>query len=304
VDSEERQLSDRERTVLLLAAEGLTDKEIAKHLNLSQRTIGTYWERMRQKLGPFSRTQLVARFLRVEGDLENSSRSYRELFSSWDEGVLIFTVDGSIIFANQAIAALFGSTLEQVQGLRVQDLFSAKELQDLRSFVLTLPQAPGNLERHIKRVNGNLVWLQLRGGPVSGARGKNSSAVLMVRDIKRQKRVNHTLDTCERTLEFVTEHSTDLIARFDDQLQCVKVNRSLLQAVGLEADALVGKSLPDLEQCFTPVRAWIDALEKSIRTLDVQSFTSEWPTGPRSTSILVEPPAGLVPNYLLTITRA
>jgi PAS domain S-box-containing protein len=58
-------LSDRESEVLNLAAEGATDKEIARLLSISTATVGTYWARMRAKLGISGRTAIVARVLRA-----------------------------------------------------------------------------------------------------------------------------------------------------------------------------------------------------------------------------------------------
>lgn len=58
-------LSDRENEVLNLAAEGATDKETARLLKISTATVGTYWARMRAKLGVGGRTAIVARVLRA-----------------------------------------------------------------------------------------------------------------------------------------------------------------------------------------------------------------------------------------------
>jgi PAS domain S-box-containing protein len=59
-------LSDRENEVLNLAAEGATDKEIARLLSISTATVGTYWARMRAKLGLGGRTAIVAKVLRTQ----------------------------------------------------------------------------------------------------------------------------------------------------------------------------------------------------------------------------------------------
>ena len=50
----------REQQILELAAEGLTDKEIARELGISVDTVDTYWRRIRHRLGTSSRTAAVA----------------------------------------------------------------------------------------------------------------------------------------------------------------------------------------------------------------------------------------------------
>ncbi|HZH98126.1 MAG TPA: helix-turn-helix transcriptional regulator, partial [Fimbriimonadaceae bacterium] len=53
-------LSDQESAVLRHAAVGLTDREIAQKMSVSEKTIDTYWSRIRQKLNARNRTHAVA----------------------------------------------------------------------------------------------------------------------------------------------------------------------------------------------------------------------------------------------------
>lgn len=57
-------LSERERQVLELTARGFTSAEIGEQLSLSPRTVETYRERIREKLGLEHRSQLVEYALR------------------------------------------------------------------------------------------------------------------------------------------------------------------------------------------------------------------------------------------------
>ncbi|MDR3691532.1 MAG: LuxR C-terminal-related transcriptional regulator [Fimbriimonas sp.] len=52
----------REEQVLVLAAGGLTDKEIAIKLGISPDTVGTYWRRILAKYQAASRTEVVAKY--------------------------------------------------------------------------------------------------------------------------------------------------------------------------------------------------------------------------------------------------
>lgn len=49
----------RERQVIMLACEGLTDREMAARLCISQGTVGTYWRRILQNFGAKTRSQAV-----------------------------------------------------------------------------------------------------------------------------------------------------------------------------------------------------------------------------------------------------
>lgn len=54
----------------MLASEGLTDKEIAAKLRLSPETVGTYWRRILSKYAAASRTEVVAKVVRLQAEAE------------------------------------------------------------------------------------------------------------------------------------------------------------------------------------------------------------------------------------------
>jgi hypothetical protein len=54
----------------MLASEGLTDKEIAARLKLSPETVGTYWRRILSKYAAASRTEVVAKVVRLQAEAE------------------------------------------------------------------------------------------------------------------------------------------------------------------------------------------------------------------------------------------
>ena len=65
-------LSDRERAVLDLAVKGHKDRSISDKLGIAKGTVGTYWNRIRRKLGPMTRAEIAAVIGRAEGRESNS----------------------------------------------------------------------------------------------------------------------------------------------------------------------------------------------------------------------------------------
>jgi ATP/maltotriose-dependent transcriptional regulator MalT len=63
--STEVRLSEREREVLALVANGLSDREIAEQLILSEHTVHRHVANIRHKLGRGSRTAAVAEATRL-----------------------------------------------------------------------------------------------------------------------------------------------------------------------------------------------------------------------------------------------
>lgn len=107
-------LSEREREVLALAGEGLTDKEIALRLDIGQKTVRTYWDRMRSKLGAASRTEVLAKAVQTAMDAVTESeqrlRKFVEnmpvLFNAFDE-------EQNVILVNEECERVTGYSAEQ-----------------------------------------------------------------------------------------------------------------------------------------------------------------------------------------------
>jgi DNA-binding CsgD family transcriptional regulator len=64
-------LSERERAVLDLAVRGYKDRAISAKLGIAKGTVGTYWNRIRRKVGPLTRAEIAAVIGRTEGRGEN-----------------------------------------------------------------------------------------------------------------------------------------------------------------------------------------------------------------------------------------
>jgi PAS domain S-box-containing protein len=154
-------LSPREEQLLKYAAEGLTDTAIALKLGISQATVGTYWGRVRIKIGPFSRTELVAHRMRYENEAAvNSLReenkalveklkqdqalgggaSFRDLLENAPDAMIVISSQGVIDYANRAALELFGYTGEELLGkdllLLVPPRFRSQHAQHRADYIL------------------------------------------------------------------------------------------------------------------------------------------------------------------------
>jgi DNA-binding CsgD family transcriptional regulator len=61
----EGQITTREGQILQLVAEGMTDKEVARNLGISKKTVGTHLGRLFTRHGFHSRTQAVVGWLAI-----------------------------------------------------------------------------------------------------------------------------------------------------------------------------------------------------------------------------------------------
>lgn len=141
-------LSPRELQLLSLAAQGLTDNAISHRLGISLATVGTYWGRIRIKLGPLNRTELVANWLKdqaavtvdqlksdnegllsqldehtkTEEMLKTSLDLFRGLFETAPDAILLVNQQGRIELANVQAEEMFGYGSGELLGKPVDDL--------------------------------------------------------------------------------------------------------------------------------------------------------------------------------------
>jgi len=109
-------LSPREQQLIGMAGEGLTDTAIANRLGISEATVNTYWGRIRVKLGPHNRTELVAIALREEyerriDEMKSESADspdYGAILRAAPDALLLVTDNGTIQDANEAASEMFG----------------------------------------------------------------------------------------------------------------------------------------------------------------------------------------------------
>jgi DNA-binding CsgD family transcriptional regulator len=105
----------REEQLILLAAEGLTDREIAERLGLSQQTVGTYWQRLMKRLGASTRTQVVAMAMAAAAgrsrqtlvELRGKVDLLKSTMDLLDTGILVEDAEGEILLVNKALTEMF-----------------------------------------------------------------------------------------------------------------------------------------------------------------------------------------------------
>lgn len=136
------ELSEREQQLIELAAEGLTDTAIAHRLGISEPTVKSYWGRVRIKLGPRNRTELVAHALREESEqivtelnseIERLKSAlfeagsdpldlHRSMLEAAPDAVFAVGDDGRIVWLNVEAERMFGYRFDELVGRSVDTL--------------------------------------------------------------------------------------------------------------------------------------------------------------------------------------
>ncbi|MEZ0325021.1 MAG: response regulator transcription factor [Fimbriimonas sp.] len=136
----------REEQVLVLAAGGLTDKEIALRLGISPDTVGTYWRRVLAKYQAASRTEVVAKYMEDRAKVSMESLRYVNecltlfnehmlehggtatladaILASVCDWILVFDAERRVVFSNRPLPA--GSVISDF--ISSDDGFAALDL--------------------------------------------------------------------------------------------------------------------------------------------------------------------------------
>ena len=148
-DRKHPELSDREQQLITLAAKGLTDTAIAQRLGISEPTVKSYWQRVRSKLGPYNRTELVANALieesertvaelngeivKLRGALSQTNGSIvdlqREMLENAPDAVFAVDQDSCFVWLNLEAERMFGYRYDELVGKPVS-LLVPVELQE------------------------------------------------------------------------------------------------------------------------------------------------------------------------------
>jgi PAS domain S-box-containing protein len=141
-------LSPRERQLLNLAAQGFTDNAISHRLAISLPTVSTYWTRIRMKLGPMNRTELVAIYLQEQANdtierlksenqqlveqvhsqaqavtmLRASLNIFRGLIEAAPDSIILVNERGQVELANDMALRMFDYSSEEILQLTAEDL--------------------------------------------------------------------------------------------------------------------------------------------------------------------------------------
>lgn len=175
-------LSDQEGSVLRLAAEGLTDREIAKRMSVSEKTIDTYWSRIRQKLDARNRTHAVAiAFKDAYSDKQDPLYGCEDVVSNAEEGVWIIDLRGNTVYANEKLASMLGFSMDEMRKVNGWDLLDDEWRQEARKMVQEYPEGRrDSFKFKFRKKDGSDLWVLMTTAPIADQTGRQIRSVAMM----------------------------------------------------------------------------------------------------------------------------
>lgn len=237
-------LSEREKEVLLLAGQGMTDKEIALRLEIGPKTVRTYWDRMRAKMGAASRTEVLAKALQsAYEELAASEHRIRMFVQHMPVLFTAFDEHWNVISANDEVERVTGYPPEDVLE---RPWFSESEIPDAEERAKVL-RALAELRGDFRDVETELVSKSGEKRSIAWSSRASQSPIpgwaswAIGLDVTERKRAQEALRVSEESLRKLLESSEQGVWMIDTRHVTTFVNKRLAEMLGTTVEMMVGK---------------------------------------------------------------
>jgi PAS domain S-box-containing protein len=160
-------LSGRETQVVVYAAEGLTDKEIAARLDLHLGTVRTYWDRVRDKLKTNNRGESIAKLMaQLYRDQSRREREYEHMLrlvveSIPDFAIFLMETNGIVRSWNHGVKTVLQYDEDEWLGQSAEVIFTEEDRQAgilKQEIEVAMMSGRANNQRWHLRKDGSRFW--------------------------------------------------------------------------------------------------------------------------------------------------
>lgn len=242
-------LSPRERQLLVMATNGLTDHGIANELGISVATVSTYWGRVRIKFGPHPRTELVAQFLRAEMSRMNlaltaSEARFRTVLEASPMGIVLTDATGKVLYANPAHESITGLSQEELTEQGVSVLVHPEDRNQVTATWERCMQegTPYASEHRYVHPDGRTIWIRSRGDAWHEG-GKVGGRVSLIEDITATHEAERARAEAESRYKTLLALAPEAIISVDEEMTVVEFNPGAERMFGYVAEEIIGEKL-------------------------------------------------------------
>ncbi len=175
--------------------------------------------------------------------LKASEHRYRSLFETANEGIALFDIGGRLLVANDAYAAMLGTTPNELLGLSSLSMLAPEErertLADARG-ALVGGNAVQRRQIRLKRPDGSEFWAFVAATVTRDTSGNIDGFLIMALDIDEQFRSSAALAASESRYRAIVEHADMLLALTDRFGDVIFANDRLLTTLGATSEQVIG----------------------------------------------------------------
>jgi len=199
-------------------------------------------------------TLLEQRVIERTTELEQTKNRFEAIFNTIADGVLLLDPISGIQAANRAFDTLLGVTADQYASITLDTWFPTDEASRLRRLMLDVARTrqPQHTEATVQRFDGSYFDAEMSVAPVEGSSDELATLVCIIRDVSTRKRTEAALRASEARYQTVVQTQTELICRYDTDLNLTFVNEAYSRRFGQSPDELLGRNfltlIPETER--------------------------------------------------------
>ncbi|MBI9086530.1 MAG: cache domain-containing protein [Desulfobacterales bacterium] len=222
--------------------------------------LAQYFNSFMDRLEQYSQSlrQEIADRKQVEADLRVSEERYRSVMEAAPDPIIVYDMDGRVTYLNRAFTNVFGWTLDECLG-RKMDHFVPRENWDetrrgLRTITAGNPLSSVETRRYVR--DGRLVDVSIRGAVYRDRQGELAGSVIIHRDVTDLKRLEkEVLDIGDRERQNIGQDLHDDLAPHLIGIEGLgKVLNRKLEAAAFDDGGLGEKIVALIKEAITKTR--------------------------------------------------
>lgn len=167
--------------------------------------------------------------------LTGADRTYRILIEAMNEGALVLSPEGVIIYCNRTFAAMLDMHVNQVLGHPIYDFIHDEDTKPLRNMLEQAPLNNGRREINLKRGKTIAVPTLFSIGNIDKEEEKSVSAVVM--DLTERKNTEIKLENYQKNLENLVISRTSELTKAYEKLAATE--KSLINIINSIKDTFI-----------------------------------------------------------------
>jgi PAS domain S-box-containing protein len=241
--------------------------------------------------------------------LKGSDQPYRNLVEKMNEGAILISENGTILYANFGFAGLIDAPLDKVIGTHVSDWVSARSVEVLNDIISRNTKNGRRVfEIAFQTTKQKFIPTQVSLSKISF--GTVNASALVVTDLTKHmegevKRYTTELETeiiqrrkaeealrmSEHRFKSLAENAPDVIMRFDTNLRIMYLNPQVEVATGITAERYLGKTNEEMSMPDDLIKTWNELFHRAAESKKAQEieFIFPSPNGNRAYDLRVVP---------------
>ena len=174
----------------------------------------------------------------TEEILQESEEKFRRMFETSRDFLFLTTMDGRIIDVNQSASTLSGYSLEELKGMKIQDLYLNTGDRDVFLKKISEQGFVENLEIMGRKKDGTIAETLVTSTLVKNKNGKVTGLQGSIKDISERKRVEAALRESEERFRMIFEQAQFGLTIADSRFRFITANPAFCKMIGYTAKEL------------------------------------------------------------------